>query len=590
MAVAFSHWTSPGTIARSSSQLTDYDEDMTYSEVQFSVEPMDADKDGYHTEPSHLEWEGVTTTETAGGGGGGGGGVGPTAGAVDDDGLLFDEFVDLESLSPAGDDELHGNSALPDSFFLNNMPLPPGYDTTNLHLAGSSSSNNNNNNNRNSNSNNGGRKPSSFFKAVASKLQQKAASVRHKQPNMSSVVVDTRGPLSPNASPRKAFKLRPEHLTGLGGPPTRLPLSPPNSATIPHDLPSHSTGGNGVTFCGGYIEDPFFDASVAGGAVPMFRRSDPTTPMDTPVLDDKGGMFYHHPQMSSSSVANTSKATWPMATTTTPQTDTHVAWSNAYATNDALDNQWWDGTGMDLTSATNPQYQAQNARNATFNLAMHTQHNELPYEYNNIAAGGSEMSGLMIHLPQSRTASSPVLHYQPQQLHHPQQPQMTERRPRMPRAPSAGARHLCLSTPMRKTRNPSRSRQGSRDSSTSPTPTNRGSRHSSNGSLGSFGTATGALGASVKKRRSWSRRESLRTPSIGSNLGGSASESMGFVNFTPSDKSILMTGVAPSGSSKTKARREKEAMEKRRRLSEAAIKAVKAAGGDVDKLVEEGLL
>jgi hypothetical protein len=61
-----------------------------------------------------------------------------------------------------------------------------------------------------------------------------------------------------------------------------------------------------------------------------------------------------------------------------------------------------------------------------------------------------------------------------------------------------------------------------------------------------------------------------------------------FVNFTPSDKNLLMTGVAPSGSSKTKARREKEAADRRRRLGEAAVKAVQAAGGDVDKLVREG--
>ncbi|UKZ62093.1 uncharacterized protein TrAtP1_003352 [Trichoderma atroviride] len=51
-----------------------------------------------------------------------------------------------------------------------------------------------------------------------------------------------------------------------------------------------------------------------------------------------------------------------------------------------------------------------------------------------------------------------------------------------------------------------------------------------------------------------------------------------------------MTGVAPSGSSKTKARREKEAQEKRRKLSEAAMKAVAAAGGDVDKLIQEGFV
>lgn len=65
---------------------------------------------------------------------------------------------------------------------------------------------------------------------------------------------------------------------------------------------------------------------------------------------------------------------------------------------------------------------------------------------------------------------------------------------------------------------------------------------------------------------------------------------MDFVNYTPDDSKKILTGVAPSGSSKTKARREKEAMEKRRRLTQAAARAIKAVGGDVDRLVEEGLL
>lgn len=64
----------------------------------------------------------------------------------------------------------------------------------------------------------------------------------------------------------------------------------------------------------------------------------------------------------------------------------------------------------------------------------------------------------------------------------------------------------------------------------------------------------------------------------------------GFVNFTPSDSRKILTGVAPSGSSKTKARREKEASDRRRKLSEAAAKAVMEAGGDVEALRKEGLL
>ncbi|KAF2482769.1 hypothetical protein BDY17DRAFT_317332 [Neohortaea acidophila] len=67
-------------------------------------------------------------------------------------------------------------------------------------------------------------------------------------------------------------------------------------------------------------------------------------------------------------------------------------------------------------------------------------------------------------------------------------------------------------------------------------------------------------------------------------------ERSGFVNFTPDDSTKLLSGVAPSGSSKTKAKREKEAAEKRRRLSQAAIRAVVEAGGDVGALSKAGLL
>jgi hypothetical protein len=65
---------------------------------------------------------------------------------------------------------------------------------------------------------------------------------------------------------------------------------------------------------------------------------------------------------------------------------------------------------------------------------------------------------------------------------------------------------------------------------------------------------------------------------------------MGFVNFTAHDSRKILTGVAPSGSSKTKARREREAVERRRRLSEAAAKAVREAGGDLEGLMRVGVL
>lgn len=88
-----------------------------------------------------------------------------------------------------------------------------------------------------------------------------------------------------------------------------------------------------------------------------------------------------------------------------------------------------------------------------------------------------------------------------------------------------------------------------------------------------------------------SRRKSSNTSQHSSRQ--SSSGNVGFVNFTPDDSRKILTGVAPSGSSKTKARREKEAAEKRRKLSQAAVKAVMEAGGDMDslkRLEREGLL
>ncbi|KAL8779287.1 MAG: hypothetical protein Q9213_007019 [Squamulea squamosa] len=70
----------------------------------------------------------------------------------------------------------------------------------------------------------------------------------------------------------------------------------------------------------------------------------------------------------------------------------------------------------------------------------------------------------------------------------------------------------------------------------------------------------------------------------------SGSMSMGFVNFTPQDSKRILTGVAPSGSSKTKARREQEANEKKRKLSAAVLRALEEAGGDTEGLRREGLL
>ncbi|KAL4920023.1 regulatory protein weta [Aspergillus aurantiobrunneus] len=72
--------------------------------------------------------------------------------------------------------------------------------------------------------------------------------------------------------------------------------------------------------------------------------------------------------------------------------------------------------------------------------------------------------------------------------------------------------------------------------------------------------------------------------SLSTSLKGDKSVTVSFVNFTANDSQKILTGVAPSGSSKTKARREQEARDRRRKLSEAALQAVRQAGGDVEAL------
>jgi hypothetical protein len=93
--------------------------------------------------------------------------------------------------------------------------------------------------------------------------------------------------------------------------------------------------------------------------------------------------------------------------------------------------------------------------------------------------------------------------------------------------------------------------------------------------------------------QSSSRRKSSHSSQPSSRQMSTTGSGVGFVNFTPDDSRKILTGVAPSGSSKTKARREKEAADKRRKLSRAAMKAVLEAGGDVDslrRLEREGVL
>jgi len=141
-----------------------------------------------------------------------------------------------------------------------------------------------------------------------------------------------------------------------------------------------------------------------------------------------------------------------------------------------------------------------------------------------------------------------------------------------------------FSTPQRRARNISRS--------PSPTmsPTHRSSRSASQRSPSrrdpsqhrrkSIHKSGPVKDAETPRHRSTSRPP--RTPKTPKTPGDGFQ--VDFVNFTPRDAHKLLSDVAPSGSSKTRARREQEARERRKKLSEAALQAVRRAGGDVEAL------
>lgn len=85
------------------------------------------------------------------------------------------------------------------------------------------------------------------------------------------------------------------------------------------------------------------------------------------------------------------------------------------------------------------------------------------------------------------------------------------------------------------------------------------------------------------------RRRSKSSRRKGSAGAPKSPISLDFVNFTPNDSQKILGGVAPSGSSKTKARREQEEISRKRKLSLAAEKAVKDAGGNVEQLRAAGI-
>ncbi|OTB10645.1 hypothetical protein K445DRAFT_240426 [Daldinia sp. EC12] len=413
--------------------------------------------------------------------------------------------------------------------------------------------------------------------------------------------------------------------------PNNLPLSPPLTGRIPGEQNSDDI----MNFVSGHFDDPFCDDVLAPPATTKGHDLNLSTPMATPALDDD--LFYqqtldilgtngssHRPQKAQPKLRSTSSAEWPMEGILsndnrnggwpTPSSPNAGPVYVSDGGNGVPSPGWWDAPHQTNShrqhGSRSRSHGGGSMHNMSLDLSMHNQQSELPYEY----ATGPDMSGLMIHMPQPRAPqaavlndplimSSPSGYYPPHpsgrrhsstSSHYHHGYHSEHRRPR-PRAPSSGARHY--GGPMTSPRKVSSSAAcyTLREESMSPTPMPR-QRTSSSSSSSSL---------ALRKQRSWSRQHRKggepRTPSSGrvrssscrsagydSNGGGGGGGGMSieFCNYTPSDKKVLMNGVAPSGSSKTKARREREAQEKNERY----VEAIRAAGVDVEKLRQNGFL
>ncbi|KAF4125731.1 regulatory protein wetA [Geosmithia morbida] len=463
-----------------------------------------------------------------------------------------------------------------------------------------------------------------FLDAVQSTIRKATHRRKPRQP------LPENRPGSPASdAPLRAPKQRPRRGVSSGSK-VKAPTETPAPMPMPSQQQMNEVNAGNGSFVHGSCDDPFTD--VPNLAPPHYghrHQHDVSSPLNSPGIKNEAESFQAEPQM-----PGTLPPDWQVHQ---PQ-QRHQSCSLPASSSSSSAGQWNGGGGdmMDSSSWWDLNMVNQNGeyvdpRNADINMAMHSQQAGLPYEYqahlhqhqhqhqqqqqHGHVVVVPDDSGLMIQMPQPQHhhrmrhhSIANDLHMTAQtQLQPPPPPpplmppahqQATSHRP--PRAPSSGARHLSVS-PVRKTRAPSAS-------PTRGTPAQK--RHSSGGSVSSSArsasgrqpavtTSVPGTPSGVRKRRSRdpsggstnlaSAAATASSASVGSGAGGFSFENGGgFVNFTPDDGSMLMTGVAPSGSSKTKARREKEAMDRRRKLSEAAIKAVAAAGGDVDKLMQQG--
>jgi len=344
------------------------------------------------------------------------------------------------------------------------------------------------------------------------------------------------------------------------------PLSPPSSRA------SESSDNNSRMMATTQQHDGAFAWDHPISEQYAYRTTeDIDSPLTTPPADTTS---FHNSNMQSASSNN-------MMYTTSHQDQSSAQWAqtpinpdyNFEASSPYVDEQdpaiWWGNAApTPLTESAPSGYRRQNRHNNQ-NLAMQLQA-ELAYNANELSLGPSNMpSGLMIQMPNSPAGpfvvgASPI-DQEPGYF----APAASASQPHQHRYPQSQPQTYA---PLPTTRQ-EKSHEHSRTESFSSSPSPR----------------LRASSMHVPKKHSSRRKRAGADQTGGQKTPKGIMPVAGFVNFTPSDKAKILTGVAPSGSSKTKARREKEAAEKTKRLSQAAVRAVQAAGGSIDTLVEEGL-
>lgn len=328
-------------------------------------------------------------------------------------------------------------------------------------------------------------------------------------------------------------------------------------------LASPTTNHNGMNFA---------NYQITPQASPSIGISNNNNANNDPFNDNMGLTFSSSVSSAALSALQTPPSSLRLPMTTWGPADTSPAMDFGFSASPNFSSTktagWWDGAA-DTAAAVGPTYRESNQRSTSqySNESMEG----LGISCDSASFGDFGVAGLGIsnneninaHPTHSATASFDMGHPSQHQHYTTDYPQHHHQRHIVP--------------------------TGHRPSSRTPSPNPQPQFHRRRPSSQTLRHQTSSSHLPSHHATSSRRKSSAAAPrqQAASNAG------VGFVNFTPHDSRKILTGVAPSGSSKTKARREKEAAEKRRKLSQAAMKAVLEAGGDVDslrRLEREGLL